>query len=132
VAGSTRVLLVDCFHDEREMYEHYLRFAGFDPVEVCEPAEALHIATSSKPDVIVTDALLQKGFDGLELIRQLRCDQRTAGAIIIVVSGFVFPRHREKAEAAGCDVFLPKPCLPQTLVDAIRNKLPSPPERMAG
>lgn len=132
LAQSTRVLLVDCFSDEREMYEEYLRFTGFDPVDVCEPANAFKTATTVRPDVIVTDMVLRRTLDGLELIRQLRDDSRTAKTLIIVISGFVFPRHRAKAEAAGCDIFLPKPCLPQTLVEAIRSKLPSPPRRMVG
>ena len=132
MARSMRVLLVDCVPDEREMYKQYLDFAGFDPVEACDPAQAFEVATTSRPDVIVTDFILRRGLDGLELIRSLRSDQRTARAIIIVISGLVFPWHREKAHAAGCDMFLPKPCLPQTLVEAIRGTLPSPPHRKVG
>ena len=30
---------------------------------------------------------------------------------IIVISGHVFPHDRAAAMQAGCDVFLPKPCL---------------------
>lgn len=126
MAASPRVLLVDCFPDEREMYEEYLRFAGFDAVDRCEPAAAYETATSMRPDVVITDTTLKNRFDGLELIRRLRTNPRTTDAVIIVVSGYVFPGYRAQAEQAGCDVFLPKPCLPQTLVEAIRNELPSP------
>ena len=132
MARSTRVLLVDCVPDEREMYKQYLDFAGFDPVEVCEPTLAFEVATTSRPDVIVTDLILRRGLDGVELIRHLRSDRRTARTMIIVISGLVFPWHRAKAYAAGCDIFLPKPCLPQTLVEAIQGKLPGPPQRKVG
>ena len=112
------------------MYEEYLRFCGFESIDVCEPEAAFETATRVRPDVVITDVMLRKGLDGVDLIRRLRADQRTATVIIIVISGFVFPRHRAKAEEAGCNVFLPKPCSPATLVEAIRNKLP-PPRRMA-
>jgi CheY-like chemotaxis protein len=119
-----RVLLVNCFPDEREMYEEYLRYAGFDPVEVCEPSEAFETAISLKPDVIVTDTALPRGIDdGLDLIRRLRSDWRTRGIGIVVVSGHAFAQYRQQVEQAGASVFLPKPCLPQTLVEAIEHEL---------
>jgi CheY-like chemotaxis protein len=132
VSDPNCLLLVNCFPDEREMYVEYLRFAGFDPVEVCEPAEAFRIATSLRPSVIVTDLALPHGVSGVDLIRQLRSDARTAHAIIIVVTGHAFPAQRARAQAAGCDVFLPKPCLPQNLAAAIQHELTTPRPRLAG
>jgi len=119
-----RVLLVNCFPDEREMYEEYLRFAGFDPIEVCEPSDAFATAVALRPAVIVTDTALPRGIDdGLDLIRRLRTDPRTRGIGIVVVSGHAFSQHRRQVVQAGADVFLAKPCLPQTLVDAIEHEL---------
>jgi CheY-like chemotaxis protein len=119
-----RVLIVNCFPDEREMYEEYLRFAGYDPVDVCEPSDAFELAVSLQPDVIVTDTALPKGLEhGLELIRRLRSDPRTRAIAIIVVSGHAFSHHKNQVELAGGDVFLPKPCLPETLVTAIHHTL---------
>ena len=63
------------------------------------------------------------------LIRQLRADARTCGSTIIVVSGRVFPADRIGAERAGCDVFLPKPCLPQTLLSEVRRATERPDSR---
>ena len=119
-----RVLLVNCFPDEREMYEEYLRYAGFDPIDVCEPSDAFETAVSVKPDVIVTDTALPRGLDdGLDLIRRLRSDPRTRPIGIVVVTGHAFAQHRRLVEQAGADIFLPKPCLPQTLVEAIEHEL---------
>jgi len=106
------------------MYEEYLRYAGFEPVEVCEPSDAFDTAVTLQPDVIVTDTALPRGInDGLDLIRRLRNDRRTRGIGIVVVSGHAFAQHRQQVEQAGADVFLPKPCLPQTLVNAIEHEL---------
>jgi len=63
---------------------------------------------------------------GLELIRQLRADARTRHSTIVVVSGRVSPADRAVAERAGCDVFLPKPCLPDTLLSEVRRTTERP------
>jgi len=127
------LLLVNCFPDEREMYEQYLRFAGFDPVEACEPEDAFRIALALRPVAIVTDVALPHRLSGLDLIRRLRADRRTRHVVIIVVSGDVFPAQRASTLAAGCDVFLPKPCLPQDLVAAIQLERSGPrPRSVAG
>jgi two-component system cell cycle response regulator len=60
--------------------------------------------------------------NGLELIRRLRRDPRTRHVTIIVISRHVFPSDRAAAMSAGCDVFLPKPCLPEALVTEIKRR----------
>jgi CheY-like chemotaxis protein len=56
-------------------------------------------------------------------VRRLRADERTKGKPIIVLTARVFEPDQVRAHAAGCDIFLPKPCLPDTLVDEIRRML---------
>jgi DNA-binding response OmpR family regulator len=122
-AAGSRVLLVDCIPDDQQMYGEYLRLAGFAAVVTCDIASAFEQAISAPADVMVIDT----GYpatNGLELIRRLRRDDRTRHLGIIVISGHVFPRDRAAAMKAGCDVFLEKPCLPETLVAAIKRLRP--------
>jgi len=116
--ATSRVLLVDCIPDNQQMYRESLELAGFDPIVTCEASSAFEHATAGPADVIVIDT----GYaatNGLELIQRLRSDHRTRHAGVIVISGHVFLRDRAAAVKAGCDVFLPKPCLPETLLAAI-------------
>lgn len=114
------VLLVNCFPDEREMYIHHLRECGHAPVEVCDAADAYEMAVRLRPKVVITDMVLPGG-GGLDLIRALRADARTSTTTIIVVSARVFPHDRASALAAGCDLFLTKPCLPQDLAHEVER-----------
>ena len=50
--GSPSVLLLDPFRDEADMYEEYLRTAGFR-VRVVMDASALDVAGRNPPDVAV-------------------------------------------------------------------------------
>jgi DNA-binding response OmpR family regulator len=113
------VVLVNCFPDEREMYAERLRCEGYGPIETCD-AEAAHgTVADTHSDIVITDLVLPGGGDGLDFIRGLRADPSTRHVTIVVVSGLVRPVDRMHAHEAGCDVFLPKPCLPDDLVAAV-------------
>ena len=83
--------------------------------------EALNRA--AEVDVIVTGVQVPGSFDGLELVRRLRADVRTESKLIIVLTAWALHPSREQALAAGCDIFLAKPCLPDTLEREIRRGL---------
>jgi CheY-like chemotaxis protein len=113
------VLLVESRRDDRNMYAEYLRLLGFRLLESDTTDEALLQAPRSQ--VIVTGVRVNGSFDGLELVRRLRADERTQSKPIIVLTACAFEPSRQMAVAAGCDVFLIKPCLPETLVTEIRR-----------
>jgi CheY-like chemotaxis protein len=54
--------------------------------------------------------------DGWEVMRALRRSPKTSGTFIIVVSGDAAPESIARSRAAGCDVFVKKPCVPEHLV----------------
>jgi two-component system, cell cycle response regulator DivK len=120
------VLLIDDSADDREMYTEFFRFVGLHPLEANSPEEALRVAAEARPHVIVTDLLLPGSMNGLELTRRFRQLPETRAVPIIVLTGSGRPLDREVAFSAGADVFLTKPCLPQTLVDEISRLLRRP------
>lgn len=114
---SPIILLVDSHQDTCEMYAEYLRMYGFSVHTVGTTDEGWRQA--SEADVIVTGIRVHGSFDGLELIDRLRHAESTKDTPIIVVSACAFGTDQQHASAAGCNVFLSKPCLPEQLVDAI-------------
>ena len=115
------ILIVDDVRDNREGYAEYLRFCGFKVTEAGTGREALEKAQRCRPDVVVLDIRLPD-IDGTEVSRQLRAAgfERTA---IIAVSACVSRRDAAAAIESGCDCFLPKPCLPDALVNEINRLL---------
>jgi CheY-like chemotaxis protein len=120
--GSPIVLLVDDHEDSAAMYAIGLLAMGFQPVTVGTAEDGFERACRLKPDVVVADVSLA-GMSGLDLTRRLRRDTRTRDARIIVLTGHALGGIKDKAEAAGCDRFLVKPCLPDVLALEIRNVL---------
>jgi DNA-binding response OmpR family regulator len=101
------------------MYADYLRAQGLDVMEADTTDSALPLA--SQADVIVTGLLVPGSFDGIDLVRRLRAGLLTRAKGIVVLTACVTEQHRQAARSAGCDVFLPKPCLPDLLESQVRR-----------
>jgi CheY-like chemotaxis protein len=56
---------------------------------------------------------------GVDLVTRLRHAEATKQKPIIVLTACTLEPGQRRAYAAGCNVFLPKPCLPENLVSAI-------------
>ena len=116
---SAVVLLIESHDDSREMYADYLRACGFLVRTADTTDEGLLLA--SDVDVIVTEIRVHGSFDGVALIGRLRGADETKQTPIIVLTACAFEPDQERARAAGCTVFLPKPCLPQQLFREISD-----------
>ena len=116
------VLLVEPDDDSRSMYAQYLQACGFT-VQTADTTDE-GVTHAREADVIVVGILMPGSFDGVELVRRLRGANETTEAPIIVLTACALPADRQRALAAGCDVFLPKPCLPDDLVSEIRALWP--------
>jgi two-component system cell cycle response regulator DivK len=115
------VLLVQPHDDTRQMYAEFLLHHGFSVFERANGDDALKVAPLA--DVIVTGIRLNGGIDGVELVARVRDDDRTKRTPIIVLTASVTADERSRAKQAGCDVFLPKPCLPVELLREVRRVL---------
>jgi CheY-like chemotaxis protein len=90
-------------------------------IPVSDTRDALMLAPQA--DIVVTGMNLDDPMDGVELVSRLRHNDCTRSTPIIVLTGCVWPKERARAEGAGCDVFLPKPCLPNDLLGKVRQLL---------
>ncbi|MGE0451263.1 MAG: response regulator [Vicinamibacterales bacterium] len=114
-----RVLFLDADADSRELYAEFFRFLGYG-VRTCDNADDAEQVVR-EADVLVTGIGLAGRMDGVEFVRALRQRPATCALPIVVVSAHVRESDRERARRAGCDLFLPKPCLPEQLVDGVRH-----------
>ena len=73
--GSTRVLVVEDDATVAEVVTRYLEREGYTVRAVGDGLEALEIAASQPPDLVVLDVMLP-GIDGLEVCRRLRAARR--------------------------------------------------------
>jgi DNA-binding response OmpR family regulator len=115
------VLLLEPHDDTREMYQEFLAFEGF--VVSCPLTIAGALELAPAVDVVVTETRIEASGDGIALVRELRASAATEHLPILVVSSRTHPSDVARARAAGCDLFLKKPCLPSDLSSGIRGEL---------
>lgn len=118
-AAQRTILLVEDHVDSRTMYAEFLRM-HFHVVEAGDGISALEMMDQSAPDVVVTDLALPR-MDGFELIERMRGDDRFRKVPVIALSGYSGSEHEDRALRAGSDVVLLKPCLPETLAEAVAS-----------
>jgi CheY-like chemotaxis protein len=105
------------------MYAEYLRISGFRVQTATTTDEGYSRAIDV--DVVVTGIRVDGSYDGVELVRRLRAADVTTRRPIIVLTACAAKSDQERAEAAGCNVFLRKPCLPERLADETRSLIPA-------
>jgi two-component system, cell cycle response regulator DivK len=115
------VLLADDNEDARDMYSAYLAYAGFRVATAIDGAHAIEIARRERPSVILMDATMPV-LDGWAAIEHLKADAQLRDVPVLMLTAHVFPEHEERARRLGAG-FLRKPCLPDDLVEAVRQVL---------
>ncbi|HEX5475179.1 MAG TPA: response regulator [Vicinamibacterales bacterium] len=113
------VLVVEDHADTRAMYVEFLS-TQFRIEQAATATEALAIATTSPPDLIITDLSLP-GMDGFELIHRFREQPALRGVAVICLSGYGGYAHEQRARECGADRILLKPCLPDDLIRHVRQ-----------
>ena len=121
--GTALILNVDDAEASRYARSRVLTQAGYRVIEAANGEEALLIAATLGPQLIVLDVHLP-GIDGLEVCRRLKADPHTARIMVLQVSS----TRTTKMDAAaglegGADGYLIEPVEPFELVAAVRALL---------
>ena len=116
------VLLAEDFEDARELYRDYLEFSGFSVKTAANGREAIDLAVSLLPDLILMDASMPV-LDGWQATKEIKANAATKHIPVLALTAHAFDDARQEAKAAGCDGFVTKPCLPDDLVAKVRATL---------
>ena len=117
-----RVLLVDDSDDIRELWRLWLTYWNFSVEEARDGREAVRKALHSVPDLILMD-LWMPVIDGVEALKRLKRDPRTAEVPVVVLSAQNRTPDARTVVAAGAEAVLDKPSDPDVLLDHIRAAL---------
>ena len=114
------VLLAEDEANIVESITFLLERAGFEIRCEMNGLVALELALSDPPDVMILDVMLP-GLDGLEILRRLRANKRTAQLPVLVLTAKGQREDRETALGVGADVYMTKPFSNSELVDAVNH-----------
>jgi DNA-binding response OmpR family regulator len=101
-----QILVVDDEIAIREVLIEFLSEHGYDAEGAADGREALQMAKSLKPQVILLD-IAMPGMNGIETLKRLR--QASSGAAVIMISGHADQDQALQALDLGAYDFIQKP-----------------------
>jgi two-component system cell cycle response regulator DivK len=119
---SKRILAVDDQEDNRRILRDLLTSAGFEVIEAVNGEDAVTLAESQRPDLILMDIQLP-GIDGYEATRRIKANPALRATPLIVVTSYALSGDEAKATAAGADAYVSKPFSPRALLAKVREHL---------
>jgi two-component system, cell cycle response regulator DivK len=119
------VLVIEDDNDTRTIWQTVLEYRGYAVIAAGDGPEGVALAQDATPDLIVMN-LSMPTLDGLSATSLLRQDPRTAAIPIIACTGFIRDDGAERAEDAGCDAYLEKPCEPSRIVAEVERFIGPP------
>lgn len=129
--SGERVLIVDDNLTNLKLVAYLVKSKGYDVATAVDAESALEEIRANAPRLILMDLQLP-GIDGIELTRRLKSDPTTRDIKIIAVTAYAMKGDQERALAAGCDDYVPKPIDTRALPETIAKHLAGPPPRPAG
>ncbi len=117
---SGRVLVVDDVATNRLLLRAKLSSAYYDVVVAENGTQALEMARSEQPDMIMLDVMMPD-MDGFSVCEILKANEETAHIPVIMVTALDTPEERVRGLEAGADDFLSKPFNDLALFARVRN-----------
>jgi CheY-like chemotaxis protein len=105
---SKRILIVEDNLDSRFLLSKLLRLNGYEVSTACDGETGFLQASSSIPDLIVTDVNMPGGADGIEFVKRVRTDTQLGAVPVMVVTAYG-SHIAQQARLAGADAALDKP-----------------------
>lgn len=112
------ILIAEDSATQSEHLRSLLERNGFSVLSACNGKEALSLAASLRPAVIISDVMMPE-MDGYDLCRSLKRDPLLKGIPAILVTELSSPQEVFKGLEAGADCFLVKPYEASVLVARI-------------
>ena len=119
---TKRILVVEDQADNRQILRDLIASTDYEMTEAEDGEQALAAVARQRPDLILMDIQLPI-LDGYEATRRIKADPALRAIPIIAVTSYAMSGDEEKALAAGCDDFVPKPYSPRQLLAKIHKFL---------
>jgi len=120
------ILIVDTRPTDRQSYITLLGSFGHRLLEASDGVQALELARTELPDLVITD-IVMPNMDGFTLARRLRAEPLLSGVpVIFQTAQYLESEVRKLATASGIHHILGKPAEPQEILHAVHEALKKP------
>jgi len=118
-----KVLIVDDHAPSRHLVNWCLSSYGYEVLEAADGVEALAVARTDRPDLVISDALMPR-MDGFSLCRAWMADSDLVHVPFLFYSAsYPSDDDRDFGLSIGASGYLTKPMPPEELISAIESVL---------
>jgi DNA-binding response OmpR family regulator len=117
-----KILLVDDSKVTLMIFKSFFEKSGYQVLTATDGEDALALAQSKKPDLVILDGELPR-LNGFEVCRRLREKDDMKGTKIIMFTGGIEGNEHQQAQKAGADFFLSKETPAAELLKTARQLL---------
>ncbi|MHB9053151.1 MAG: response regulator [Thermoleophilia bacterium] len=114
--SGKKILVVDDEASVRKLVGSYLGREGYEVIEAADGAQALKLARTQHPDLIVLDVMIPE-VDGLEVCRILRSE---SNVFVLMLTARSEETDKLLGLGLGADDYLTKPFSPRELVARVK------------
>ena len=122
VMMSKKVLIVEDNELNMKLFHDLLDSQGYETLQTREGLQALALARSHHPDLILMDIQLPE-ISGLEVTKWLKDDEELKSIPVIAVTAFAMKGDEERIRQGGCEAYISKPISVMHFLDTIRQHL---------
>ena len=105
-----------------KLFRDLLGAHGYETLQTNDGMEALALARTHRPDLILMDIQLPE-VSGLEVTKWLKEDEDLKHIPVVAVTAFAMKGDEEKIREGGCEGYLSKPISVQTFMDTVKHFL---------
>jgi HD-like signal output (HDOD) protein/CheY-like chemotaxis protein len=122
---SRRILIADDSVATRRALAFVIKKMGYEVVEAENGAEALDLARTHHPGLVILDVMMPV-LNGIEVLKALRREPATASTPIVVLTSLTDSATVVEAIEAGANDYIIKPYTANTIVDRVQKYLETP------
>ena len=117
---SKTVLIVEDNELNMKLFHDLLEAQGYDTLQTKDGMEALELARTNRPDLILMDIQLPE-LSGLEVTKWLKEDDDLKAIPVIAVTAFAMKGDEEKIRQGGCEAYIAKPISVVKFLETIQS-----------
>ncbi|TBW34306.1 response regulator [Siculibacillus lacustris] len=116
------VLIVEDNELNMKLFHDLLEAHGYRTLQSRNGFDAMEIARSDRPDLILMDIQLPE-VSGLEVTKWLKEDDELKAIPVIAVTAFAMKGDEERIRQGGCEAYISKPISVAKFLETVRSYL---------
>ena len=119
---TKRVMIVEDNELNMKLFNDLLEAHNFQTIQTSNGLEALELARTHRPDLILMDIQLPE-VSGLEVTKWLKEDDELARIPVIAVTAFAMKGDEERIRQGGCEAYISKPISVMKFIETVKSYL---------